>query len=246
MIINGIEHGFCLMVNDEDGENLLTEHFPDLAELNGYIEGMGSEYFGCEGVLAIVEISDGQYGSFGVTHDITLVALEQEEIDDMIEEEAEINAEFRKMFADERKNTTISYADDHCDADEKRPHLSEVAYVCPRCLNELEECACRLYPYYLIQVDRMILPIVRILNMKGYQTVSCCAGHLTSKGNIHVQFAEAFDFPVQIPSGSTYWKVKRAVDFGLLHDPSDESYLEHQKAALERLREWAEALPYRM
>lgn len=244
MKIDGVEHGFLLLVEDEDGNTIVAENFPGIEELNARLDELCEDdrHFEWDATLSFVEIADGIYGARSVEHPLNpFLPLEDWELEELICDELDIRAEFKAMFSDEAEHARINYRRDEVSS--KKGTLEEIAYVCPYCLEELCGCVCISYPYYLIQIDREMLPIIRTLNQKGYVTTSCCAGHVRDKGNIHVQFAEPYDFAVNIPEGATYWKGKRAVDFELLDHPSDEDYLAHQGHALTSLLEWADSLP---
>lgn len=248
MEINGVEHGLLLLVTNEDGNTVAEENFPGLEELNERLDELWEDdrSFEWEAALSFVEIADGVYGPHSIEHPLCGFApLDEWELEELISDELEIRAEFKELFSAEAERTRIKYRGGEGGSSRKKERIEEVAYVCPYCLEELCGCTCSSYPYYLIQIDREMLLIIRTLNQKGYATSSCCAGHAWSKSNIHVQFAEPYDFASKVPEGATYWKGQRAVDFGLLEQPSDEEYLAHQQRALTALLAWAESLPPR-
>lgn len=248
MEINGVEHGLLLLVTDEDGNTVVEENYPGLEELNERLDELWEDdrSFEWEAALSFVEIADGVYGPHSIEHPLCgFISLDESELEELISDELEIRAEFKELFSAEAEHTRIKYRGGEGGSSRKKERIEEIAYVCPYCLEELCDCTCNSYPYYLIQIDREMLPIIRTLNQKGYVTSSCCAGHVRSKSNIHVQFADLYDFASEIPEGATYWKGKRAVDFGLLDQPSDEEYLAHQQRALTALLSWAESLPPR-
>ena len=248
MEIDGVEHGLLLLVTDEDGNTVVEENFPGLEELNERLDELWEDdrSFEWEAALSFVEIADGVYGPHSIEHPLDdFLPIDELELEEFVSDEMAIREEFKEMFAAEAEHTRIEYRERAEDSPRKEDSLEEIAYVCPRCLEELHDCVCDHYPFYLIQIDRKMLPIIRTLNQKGYVTSSCCAGHVRSKSNIHVQFADPYDFASEIPEGATYWKGKRAVDFGLLDQPSDEEYLVHQRRALAALLSWAESLPPR-
>ena len=246
MEIDGVEHGLILLVTDEDGNTVVEENYPGLEELNERLDEIWEDdrSFEWEASLSFVEIADGAYGPRSAEHPLCgFVPLDEWELEELISDELEIRAEFKELFSAGAEHARIEYRGRTGGPSRKEERIEEIAYVCPNCLEELCDCACSFYPYYLIQIDRGMLPIIRTLNQKGYVTSSCCAGHVWNKSNIHVQFAEPYAFASKIPEGAIYWKRDRAVDFGLLEQPSDEDCLAHQRRALAALLEWAESLP---
>lgn len=65
-------------------------------------------------------------------------------------------------------------------------------YVCPYCFNEWKDCACMAYPQTLIQIDKKILPTIRVLNQKHYFTDSCCEGHVGDGDFIYIIFRKTY------------------------------------------------------
>ena len=80
-------------------------------------------------------------------------------------------------------------------------NLRDFVYVCPHCINPLRDCVCDAYPMKLIQLDRNIWPIVKVLNEKWYVTDSCCEGHIDSNHKIYIGFARRYHFTQPIPKG---------------------------------------------
>lgn len=80
-------------------------------------------------------------------------------------------------------------------------NLRTYVYVCPFCINPVEDCTCERYPMKLVQIDRKIWPIIKILNEKWYVTEDCCEGHIDGNAQIHILFARRYRFGVPFPKG---------------------------------------------
>lgn len=80
-------------------------------------------------------------------------------------------------------------------------YLRTYVYVCPFCINPIEDCVCEKYPMKLVQIDRKIWPIIKILNEKWYLTQDCCEGHIDGNLRIHISFVRRYHFDVPIPKG---------------------------------------------
>lgn len=77
--------------------------------------------------------------------------------------------------------------------------LSSYKYLCPHCWNEVEECCCSSYPYFLIQIDAGMTDIVKMLNLKGYKTTSTCEGHFESAiKQLQINFKEKYN--IKLPN----------------------------------------------
>ena len=94
-----------------------------------------------------------------------------------------------------------------------------MGYLCLSCFNEYDGSLLKLEnseDYYyrcpnkkcgdmnLIEVDDLILPIIKLLNIKGYKTIYCCSAHAYENENHCVNTYIAFDdefVPEIIPKG---------------------------------------------
>ena len=80
-----------------------------------------------------------------------------------------------------------------------------MGYICLSCLNEFNKeelsfndkygnyrykCPIKKCSSYdMVEIDDLILPIIKILNQKGYKTEYCCSGHLTERDtNTYIVF----------------------------------------------------------
>ncbi len=248
MIINGIEYFVALYTMDSDGYPEYEAHFEDFYELNKFIcENVDNpKYINNQMCYSFVENIDGEPDAFSwVIKFVWTVFLDDEikhEIDEFIEYEKENKEHWAKV---DEFSKEIHYFEDGADYQKKQHHLKDIAYVCPRCIREVDDCRCATYPYYLVQVDKLMVPIIRELNSKGYKTTGCCAGHPEEDEfkttGLYIAFAEEYDFDEPFPEGGKYSKAKHIISYA----PSDEDYknlVEFQMDILDQLQDWAEML----
>ena len=115
----------------------------------------------------------------------------------------------------------------------------------------VDECTCSGYPYYLIQIDRLVAPVIKVLNKKGYQTSSCCAGHpgykeICCDQFTYISFRETYSLEKQLPDGAVFRKDGNMVCFDVPEEEKTwtvQELKEYQKKCIEKLLTWAEALP---
>ena len=65
-------------------------------------------------------------------------------------------------------------------------------FVCPKCFKPLGECECGKRPDHLVAIDHELQPHVRMLNDKGYETQTCCAGHADEGCHGYLRFRRRF------------------------------------------------------
>ena len=257
MIINDIEYNIRLYVDDEKTqEEIAEELFADFDEMNEFLEETWTdpEYENAKAEYHFVEVIDGKPESSGrqIFELEIYMPLMKSEIDDVLYDmRVLVPREQRKFKKLSEKNQMFSPTINTTSLVESLPKipLSEYAYLCPHCLNELEKCICVSYPGYLIQVDRLLANCIRELNIKGYRTSSCCAGHpgyrdLTGQ-LIYVSFNERYRFSAPFPEGSRYAKEGDTLRFDIPEESSEwdlEHIREYQKDCIAKLEIWAEQL----
>jgi hypothetical protein len=233
---------------DEDGFPKDDEYFEDFYALNEFIRNNADnpKYINNQMYYCFEENIDGEPGGFSWVDEIEWSVLSDEEIqfkiDDFIEFEKENEEECAKV---DEFSKEIHYFDTGEDYKKKQYHLKDIAYVCPTCIRSVEDCRCPTYPYYLVQVDKLMVPIIRELNSKGYKTTGCCAGHPEEEEfkttGLYIAFAEEYDFDEPFPEGGKYSKAKHIISYA----PSDEDYknlVDFQMDILDQLQDWAEML----
>lgn len=243
MRIDDVQHGFLLMVDDEAGNPVAAEEFTTIDALNTFIGQHRDEYAGMHSSLAFEEIADGKFGGYCISFD--LPAFEPVPLRRLREMAREYAEDLRNPgLAPAFQPVLMPYRDDACCPGPKGDHLRDVSFVCPRCYHPVETCTCRHYPYYLVQVDTALVPVLRVLNTKGYRTTSCCAGHLDGRCvDVHVGFDRRYSFLAPLPEGATYWQMRPHVSFALLENPTPQEFAAYQRQAIDGLLTWANALP---
>ena len=248
MVINGIEYVVGLYIMGNDGFPDYVAHFEDFNGLNDFIHDNtdNKHYLEAQMCYSLVELIDGEPEPFSWTANIEWKELSkeqvQEEIDNFIEFEKEMAEESEKIDEFSRE---IHFRAEDVDYKKKQSHLDDIAYVCPNCLREVTDCRCELYPWYLVQIDKLLVPIIRELNSKGYKTKGCCAGHPQEESfkvsGIYISFDKDYDFDEPFPEGGKYSKSKHSIQY----TPTEDDYVDlfaYQQKILDQLEDWAEML----
>lgn len=248
MIINGIDYYVGLYIMGADGFPEYETHFEDFHALNTFIRKNADNprYTQNQMCYSFLENIDGEPGAFSWVSNISWCEFSDEriqtEIDNFIEDEIENTEHWAKV---DQFSKEIHYFDEGVDYTKKRHHFKDIAYVCPRCIRHVEDCRCAGYPYYLVQIDKLMVPIIRELNSKGYKTIGCCAGHPDDdefKGSgIYIAFAENYAFDEPFPAGGKYSNAKHAISYIPTEDDYDD-LIGFQTNVLYRLEDWAEML----
>lgn len=245
MKIDGIEYFVTLFFGDMNGEQIEEMNFHDFHEMNNFIRNNKNvpEYMGCELTYTLSESVNGQPDSFSWTKPIAFQEFSDEDILEEIEAQKEwlkeIEAFGEKMDA---RIKEINYVEDNVDYTRKIPRLKEFTYVCPQCIREIEDCRCEFYPYYLVQIDKEILPVIRELNIKGYKTTGCCAGHPrendSNSAMVYICFDRDYEFNEPLPEGARYSKEKHGIEF-VTKTSSLAEMFEFQRETIWKLSDWA-------
>lgn len=244
MIIDGIEYNILLFVNDENDEAIDELYFDSFEQYNEFArEQKHTKYDNATFAYTFVEMIDGEPDPYSWTMPIDIHELSESQIQEIVDE-------YREFLIDNKENShnidrfsrEIHYRTDG--QKHKKTGLEDRCYVCPACLNVVEECECPHYPYYLVQIDRLILPIIKELNSKGYKTTGCCAEHPKEETrfmNIHICFDKEYDFDEPFPEGARYSKLRHSISF--TSEVSDyQEALAYQQDSLDKLSDWAEML----
>lgn len=249
MIINDIEYAIRLWVEDENGEDIADKYFDNLHEMNVFIKDTWKEpeYSNANAFFSPVEVINGKpQESIIFEFEINpYIELDEDEIADYLYElqnSFDALAEFDKGCGPQTKFTPQKEADNYT---AKRSHLSDITYICPHCYRELDDCHCKAYPYFLVQMDKLMIPIIRILNYKGYITTACCSGHADmSQGlTIYISFEKEHHFGSNIPIGSAYSKHGQTIQYSIGQEISKDEFLRFQSDCLEKITQWANQLP---
>lgn len=243
MRINGIDYCVTLFFDDENGEPVKELDFSDFHEVNYYIRENTAG--GCKVSFSFRERINGKPDLQLWEKEIQWKEFSEEEIQLQIEEhlrfleESKVLAEKMDSFSKE-----LYYHESSCDYDRKKSRLHEFVYACPRCLRELEHCRCEHYPYYLVQIDKQMLPVIRELNSNGYVTTNCCAGHPDTDTHmeIYIAFDKEYHFDMPFPDGGRYSKLNHIIRYAPPEDMPREEYAAYQERVMEELLDWAEML----
>jgi hypothetical protein len=140
-----------------------------------------------------------------------------------------------------------------------------MAYVCLNCGTVLESfvmkkveheigsenlsCPITTCSGYVIEVDELFLPIITLLNNKGYTTQYCCSGHYYhNTPNSYIMFSEDTDLP-NLPVG---WAMDEVTNSFIgkctirRYFDKSKDYIEMYKDILDNAKttlEWAKKLP---
>lgn len=250
MIINDIDYFVALYTMGSDGFPKYEAHFDDFFGLNDFIEKNSDnpKYTDNQMCYSFVENIDGEATGFSWVSNIEWKIFSdeqiQKEIHDYIDYQKELKEHFEKV--DEFSKEIHYYIENDVEYQKKEQRLEDFAYVCPRCIETVENCRCSGYPYYLVQIDKLMVPIIRELNSKGYKTTGCCAGHLYNKNEfmhsgIYIAFAEDYDFDTPFPEGGQYSKLKHAISYIPATENLDD-LIKFQRETLYKLEDWAEML----
>ena len=244
MLIDGIEYNILLFINDENNEAINELYFASFEKYNEFFrEKQHAKYKNAQYAYTFVEMIDGEPDWFSWTMPIAPKELSEDEIQNIIDE-------YREYLIDNKENSKYidNYSKEIHYSSNGQKHektgLEDYCYVCPSCLNAIEDCECRLYPCYLVQIDRLILPIIKELNSKGYTTTGCCAGHPIDGIkfiNIYICFDKEYEFDEPFPEGAKYSKLGHSLSF-TSEVAGYQDALSFQQAALDKLSDWSEML----
>lgn len=248
MKIKEIDYYVAIYEMDQDGFPEYLAHFEDFYALNAFIRDNvnNPKYKNASLSYSFVENIDGEPDSFSWVQSFEFVEFSAEQMEHEVElfiEDEEENAEHWKKVDEFSKE--IHFRGESADYTQKQQHLSDIVYVCPSCIRPVEECRCALYPYYLVQIDKLMVPIIRELNEKGYKTTGCCAGHPEQEefvaSGIYIAFAEEYDFDEPFPEGARYSKSRHTLQF--IPDVNGyDNLVKFQEETLYKISDWAEML----
>lgn len=245
MMINGVDYFVLLMVGDLSSEDVKSFHFVDFHEFNAFVRKNKDNLFFQNNTLnyTLAENINGEPGNFMWTEEIVFEEFSEEKIAEEIEGQQGFFQEVAALSAESEKRE-ICYQTPKGDASQKTCRIQDFTYVCPYCVREVHDCRCENYPYFLIQVDTLIVPIIRELNAKGYKTTGCCAGHPeqgVEHSTIYVAFDQEYDFDEPFPEGAEWSTLKHCISFEPPCSDYDE-LVEFQRHTLYKLGDWAEML----
>lgn len=221
------EYAIRLSVEDED-TLLLLKHFSTLEEMNDFLKNAlkRERFMGDTACIAPVEIFHGRLCCNSDMAEYTLMPVAELSLDQM--------------------QSVRRFLEKETDPERKRAHFADVAYVCPYCFREVDECRCLTYPHRLIHIDRSLVAIIRTLNTKGYVTRYCCGGHPEKDDmDIYISFEESYDFEGNLPEGAVYETGYSCVIRYRFDDwdTDEEERAVFQEECIKSLTIWADSLP---
>ncbi len=249
MIINDIEYAVRFWIDDEDGETILDEVFSSLEEMNEFIEKMWRkpEYADVTVYFSPVEVINGKPDDSVRWHfELSpFMPLEEAEIKDYYYEFKDSLRVSKEMAERLGQDTKFEPREDSIDYERKKKHRADITYICPYCFREVDDCRCSSYSYHLVQIDKLMVPIIRTLNKKGYITTACCSGHLEENHSlsIYIAFKNEHDFGNNLPVGAVYSKAEQVVRYTGLENMAGEVRARFQNDCIESITAWADSLP---
>ena len=255
MLFNGIEYKVRLYITDAyTDEDITEEVFDNLDQMADYIEKTYEDerFVDAKGEYTFVEVVDGVPGTVGkyFYEVFPYYPLDEEDLEETLRDFTVDVPKLEEMQKKEWEKELAFHPSDEKhtagDASKDIP-LSEYSYICPNCFNEVETCTCRHYPYNLVQIDKLMVPIIKELNCKGYLTMYSCAGHPDYKPNpagsfIFITFKENYEFPAQFPEGAIYRKSDHSLSYDCPSGSTIDSLKQYQQNYLDALMEWARSL----
>ncbi|MBQ4523365.1 MAG: hypothetical protein IJA10_10530 [Lachnospiraceae bacterium] len=98
---------------------------------------------------------------------------------------------------------------------------------------------------YLIEVDELLIPTIKLLNDKGYITNYCCSGHYSNHSpRCYILFAEGIDIP-NTPKRFKKVKLGDCLSLESLYSSKGKSYRDFYEICdnAKTLLKWAISLP---
>lgn len=103
--------------------------------------------------------------------------------------------------------------------------------------------------YTYVEIDEMMIPVIKILNDKGYYTEHCCSGHYTDNAtSTYIQFSRDIMMPINGLPDMFEWEEPNY--FGVIlrlkkcyQNVSNPQRIINIHKAIIQLIEWADSLP---
>lgn len=171
MFIRDSEYVFDLIVTDlETNDEVFNKYYSTLEELNLVLDSntIDDPFESLIELDVCEKINDNLIFLFGKELDM-IFPLDFEEIEDL-------HKELTRVSTPGNINITPNYQTNEnvIQNYDSKKDLDQFKYVCPHCWNTIDKYIYHLYPYFLIQIDNNILPIIKILNIKKHYTSRSC------------------------------------------------------------------------
>lgn len=98
----------------------------------------------------------------------------------------------------------------------------------------------------VVYIDELILPVIKLLNEKGYRTKHCCSGHIYNENDCYVIFEAYVKELPNIPEGFSLTKGEDdclILSYDFNNKVWSKERYKNILAVNNRLFEWAEKLP---
>lgn len=242
--VESIPFHFWLEVRSPADELIDEGEFINIYRINEYIRStMGKpEYSGATASLWPMEVVGGicwgrSYGYTLEQYDIITNHISNDIADyvlEMIEKREQYNGYVEEPLSPELYSEPEDYT-------KKQAIRDEYTYICPFCLHELEDCRCEHYPWTVVQIDTILLPVIRELNEKGYRTAHSCSGH-KSGDELMIAFQHEYYYR-PIPRGFYYGESSFVLFRPCPEGLSEEAYRAFRQESADALLKWAQELP---
>ena len=96
----------------------------------------------------------------------------------------------------------------------------------------------------VVEIDELMIPVIKTLNEKGYCTEYCCSGHYgDGYTNTYIKFSEWVELPEELPDGFVYEEQGNVIRKNYVDNlHPNEKYIEILNTTKD-LIEWADNLP---
>lgn len=122
-------------------------------------------------------------------------------------------------------------------------------YVCTNCFKRISECDCKFLPQ-AVSIDLNMQEPIRILQSKGYNTISCCESH-NPNNPMYILFSRyngigddnGFTDKIDPPSGFDVDSYGTCITYRYPDNTKMGDFNKLKKQQLDILLEWCENLP---
>ena len=96
----------------------------------------------------------------------------------------------------------------------------------------------------VVEIDELMIPVIKTLNEKGYCTEYCCSGHYgDGYTNTYIKFSEWVELPEELPDGFVYEEQGNVIRKNYVDNlHPNQKYIEILNTTKD-LIEWADNLP---
>ena len=97
----------------------------------------------------------------------------------------------------------------------------------------------------VVEIDELMIPVIKTLNEKGYCTEYCCSGHYgDGYTNTYIKFSEWVELPEELPDGFVYEERGNVIRKNYVDNlKKKKKYIEILNTTKDLIK-WADNLPY--